>query len=411
MAGHICQIEVIKCTCKYFIYFMLIMGFIIAFRRAPSSEQLGNISMRQIKESTISANSSSKFYIPYPHAEEVNSSEAIDSKTLRILFWTRWGISVDWWFLPTTSIVNCGGLKCQYTHDKTLAHISDALLFFVHPRVYAKRATVKSVHPTSRNPKQYWIGHFQGPPADSDFDGLNQLNNLYNLSASFHHKADVRTPYGYCHESSTTETIKSNYASDKTGLVSWFVSHCVTENGRQEFVIQLKKYITVDVYGGCKELGSLGKQCETNYANKRNCEDARDIMNSHKFYLAFESTNCVDYITEKLYKILQPHMTTVPIIMSGVDHLQELLPPKSYIDVNDFSSAKELAEYLLHLDRNDHLYNEYFAWRSSYRCILNWIPCSFCEAFHGVYGSDNMLFTNPRALFGKPENCESPVAE
>ena len=47
-------------------------------------------------------------------------------------------------------------------------------------------------------------------------------------------------------------------------------------------------------------------------------------------------------------------MTTVPIIIN-------LLPPKSYIDVNDFSSAKELAEYLLHLDKNDDLYNEYFA--------------------------------------------------
>ena len=72
-------------------------------------------------------------------------------------------------------------------------------------------------------------------------------------------------------------------------------------------------------------------------------------------------------------------MTTVPIIMNGVDNLQNLLPPKSYIDVDDFSSAKELAEYLIRLDRNADLYNEYFSWRSSYRCILNWIPCSFME--------------------------------
>ena len=74
--------------------------------------------------------------------------------------------------------------------------------------------------------------------------------------------------------------------------ISWFVSHCNTQNNRKEFVIKLKKHIKVHVYGGCKNkklLGSQGKQCESNKANKRNCDDARYTMNSHKFYLAFEN--------------------------------------------------------------------------------------------------------------------------
>ena len=375
-----------------------------------------NFPIRQINESTnaklLAAKLSSKHYVPYPHAEKVTSKHVIDSETLRILFWTKWS-SKTWWFLPDTSMVSCGGLKCQYTHDKSLADVSDALLFFVRKKNYVKEnATIQSAHPKSRNPKQYWVGHFQGPPSYGDFDDLDKLNNMYNLSSSYHHEADVRTRYGYCHELNSSETLGSNYARGKTGLVSWFVSHCDTENGRKDFVIKLKEHIEVHVYGGCtdEQLESLGKQCETNKANKRNCNDARDTMNSHKFYLAFENTNCVDYITEKVYKILEPHMTTVPIIMSGVDNLQNILPPKSYIDVNDFSSAKKLAEYLLRLDRNDDLYNEYFAWRSSYRCILNWIPCSFCESFHGVYGRQNTLFTDTRAIFGKEENCEKPVS-
>lgn len=33
------------------------------------------------------------------------------------------------------------------------------------------------------------------------------------------------------------------------------------------------------------------------------------------------------------------------------------------IDVHDFKSPKELAEYILKLNDNDELYNEYFAWK------------------------------------------------
>ena len=426
MAGEtcrsLCQFQVMKSTFKYFIYFSLIVGIFITFRMLPYSEQvenmtnrqefpdkLENIPKKQNSKNRNHASLSSKFYIPFPHAEEVRSTHVIDSETLRILFWTKW-TNDNWWFLPNTSVVTCGGVKCQYTHDKSLADVSDALLFYVRRSHYVNG--IKSVLPKSRNPKQYWVGHFQGPPSYGDFEDLKELNNIYNLSSSYHHKSDVRTPYGYCHELNPSETLESNYARGKTGLVSWFVSHCNTQNKRKEFVIKLKKHIKVHVYGGCKnkELGSRGKQCETNKANKRNCDDARDTMNSHKFYLAFENTNCVDYITEKVYKILEPRMTTVPIIMSGVDNLQEVLPPKSYIDVNDFSSAKELAEYLLRLDRNDDLYNEYFAWRSTYRCILNWIPCSFCKAFHVVYGRQNSIFSDTRSIFGNQENCEKPQA-
>ena len=242
---------------------------------------------------------------------------------------------------------------------------------------------------TPETPNSTGLGTFI--PSYGNFKGLKKLNNLYNLSSSYHHKSDVRTRYGYYFASNSSETLKRNYARGKKGLVSWFVTHCDTANKRKEFVIKLKKYITVNVYGGCKDtkLHSRGKPCKTNKVNR--------------------NTNCVDYITEKVYKILEQHMTTVPIIMGGVKNLKQLLPPKSYIDVNDFSSAQELGKYLLRFYRNDDLYNEYFAWRSSYSCVLNWIPCSFCEAFHGVYGSKNMVFTDTRAVFGREENCEKRV--
>ena len=346
-------------------------------------------------------------YKPYPEAEEVDTTYPIDNTTLRILFWTSW-LHGDWWYLPTTSLVNCGGVKCQYTHDKSLYGVSHALLFFFNQVAYRKK-NIKSFHPRHRIPKQYWIAQFHGPPTFIfRFSRMFQMKNIFNLSSSYHHKADVRTVHGKCNKAIESETIQSNYATGKKGLVSWFVSHCVTPNRRESYVKELTEYIPVNVYGGCDDLNSQGTLCKNSRENHQNCDDARDTMNSYKFYLAFENSNCVDYITEKVYKVLEPHMTTVPIIMSGESNLEQLLPPKSYINVNSFSSVKELASYLLELDKNDKLYNEYFAWRSSYTCVLNWWPCSFCRAFHENYGREHTLLTDLLPVFGR-ENCENAI--
>lgn len=42
------------------------------------------------------------------------------------------------------------------------------------------------------------------------------------------------------------------------------------------------------------------------------------------------------------------------------DDYARAAPYKSYIHVDDFSSPKDLADYLHLLDQNDDLYNEYF---------------------------------------------------
>ena len=119
-----------------------------------SNDKLGNIPMSQNPDGKLS----SKLYIPYQHAKQVNSTHVIDSETLRILFWTKWCSDV-WWFLLETLIVKCGGLKCQYTHDKSLADVSDALLFFVNKRNYVKGIT--SAHPKVRAPNSTGLDTFK----------------------------------------------------------------------------------------------------------------------------------------------------------------------------------------------------------------------------------------------------------
>jgi glycoprotein 3-alpha-L-fucosyltransferase len=74
--------------------------------------------------------------------------------------------------------------------------------------------------------------------------------------------------------------------------VAWFVSNCGARNGRLQYARELSKYISVDVYGACGT-----KKCPRTTANK--CFDMLD--KDYKFYLAFENSNCKDYITEKFF--------------------------------------------------------------------------------------------------------------
>ena len=44
-----------------------------------------------------------------------------------------------------------------------------------------------------------------------------------------------------------------------------------------------------------------------------------------------------------------------------------MAPPHSHINIRDFDSPKELADYLLYLDKNDTAYLSYFWWKDHYR--------------------------------------------
>ena len=49
----------------------------------------------------------------------------------------------------------------------------------------------------------------------------------------------------------------------------------------------------------------------------------------------------------------------VPIVLGGADYAK-YAPEHSFINIADFENAKQLAQYLLYLDKNDQAYLAYF---------------------------------------------------
>lgn len=158
------------------------------------------------------------------------------------------------------------------------------------------------------------------------------------------------------------------FSMNKTKTAAWLVSHCNASSKRDDLTRKLQEFIDVDVFGEC---------------GTALCPDNVDcvafVQQNYWFYLAFENSLCVDYITEKVYKVMD--MILIPVIYSGVE-LSRFLPPKSYIDANDFATAQDLANHLKFLTQNPLEYVKYFWWKGKYKIterngIFN--PCEICQ--------------------------------
>lgn len=158
----------------------------------------------------------------------------------------------------------------------------------------------------------------------------------------------------------------------KTKSIAWIVSNCRTTGKREELAQELKKYVPVDIYGSC---GTF--KCEKPHFTPHYLDCYQILGEQYKFYLAFENAWCHDYVTEKFFLPLNSSM--IPIVYGGADY-EKFGPPGSYINVDDFPSIKDLAEYIQFLDKNDEEYLKYFVWKEFYDLdFRNDIWCELCN--------------------------------
>ncbi len=142
--------------------------------------------------------------------------------------------------------------------------------------------------------------------------------------------------------------------NNSTLKAAWFVSNCWSMSNRESFVKEMKKYMTVDIYGGC---GSF--KCPR--TNEASCY--RQMEKNYKFYLSFENSICDDYITEKYFNVMSYHV--IPITLGGTN-MSAISPPHSSIDSLRFKSVKHLVDHLRMLNEDDAAYASYFWWKEFY---------------------------------------------
>ena len=197
------------------------------------------------------------------------------------------------------------------------------------------------------------------------------------------------------------------------------ISHCHVQSKRSKVLTALRRFVPVDFFGRCGDTTKDPFLLKCFNSFNQTC--MRKALLGYKYYLAFENSLCTDYITEKLYKVLD--LPIIPVVYGGADY-SEHLPFKSYINVRDYKSAKELANYMQLVANRSDLYLSYFDWKNKYQLVgdihlhrhrngwscLNVNPqafCNLCEYLHSS-STNHKVITDLGAIWNKKSQCFQP---
>ncbi len=258
-------------------------------------------------------------------------------------------------------------------------------------------------------------------------DMLLAISGFFNWTMTYRSDSDIPRPYGWIErnnvpksyapwrekpkpkwlpydEAEFKESLKFRNSSflaraQRPKLVAWIVSNCHTSSRREDYVKLLQKEIpgkqkqpwivmcpciaivtslAVDIFGGCGDV-----KCDKPHREKfDNCSQA--LERDYKFYLSFENSLCNEYVTEKFFRRLAQNV--VPVVMGKAQYDNGVAPPHAVINIADFSTPKELAEYLLRLDQNPEEYLSYFWWQDHYQVHKSTNKpesmCDLCKKLH-----------------------------
>ena len=269
--------------------------------------------------------------------------------------------------------VTCAsGNQCIITKDQRDYAKSTGIVFDVHHFDWGIYT-----FPTARAPWQSWIMASE----ESQIRSMNgekfvkaDLDFTFNMTLTFHRNSDVHLSYQTFMKLKKPKKKMANHALGRTRSTLWVVSNCKTPSKRILYVRQLQKSgLKVDIRGRCAKR----PVCKS---KKIDC--LNNLKRKYKFYLAFENSNCKDYITEKLWDALRDGLLPVCLGARMSDYTR-IAPPNSFLHVENFTSPRELANHLNYLDKNDDAYNRYFEWKKQLTPAPNLSGmCDLCDILH-----------------------------
>ena len=276
------------------------------------------------------------------------------------------------------------GVHCEFRREQpSLYNLSHAVMFTGHYVEGPKRLYLLPGDPRPKGQK--WIFYMNESPINQAIS-KPYYSWIYNITSTYMMHSDVKS--ALCSNfltsitkpcrlsptwnSSRTEMVKK--VRQKTELVAWFAGHCSTKGGREDYINELSKHIKIDIYGGC---GTL--ECKRKFpADYEHCDLMLD--RKYKFYLSFENSLCKDYVTEKLFRMFKKDV--VPIVR-GAANYSRFMPQGTYIDVKDFDTPKDLANFLQMLNKREDLYLDYLLKKETMTCVDEEpYLCRLCRHLH-----------------------------
>jgi glycoprotein 3-alpha-L-fucosyltransferase len=280
---------------------------------------------------------------------------------------------------------NCEYKNCYFTCDHTFTNDADALLFHytdLMGNLKKNSIEIKDLI-DNRNYKQIWMlwqDEAAGTSSSIDYLKLNWTISYYTKAEASNFAYGGKTPKKDNDNKLSIQNIRADFEKRANSAI-WFVSNCESKT-RIKFASMLGDYFPITINGACVSLidGKKSKRDNNKCDRESKCE--MDYLSNNKFYLAFESTNCSDYITEKFWRTLSYGL--IPIVLQpSRQSYERVAPPNSFIHAQDFNfDAQLLAQYLVNVSSDFDLYFKHIEWKISYEAYFkskDVEPHRFCQ--------------------------------
>lgn len=174
-----------------------------------------------------------------------------------------------------------------------------------------------------------------------DYDYIDFLDRHFRYPLAFWN-------YSFCDVESIKNRGNKTICADKK-FCSYIVTAASLYSPRDEFFKKLCNYKKVD--SGGRHLNNIGGPIGDRYNNFT--KSKIEWLKGYKFNICFENSYHPGYITEKLFQAFAGGC--IPIYW-GDPLVSNVVNPKSFINISDFSNFDEAIEYIKEVDNDDKLF-------------------------------------------------------
>ncbi len=268
---------------------------------------------------------------------------------LLVLAWTDHYFGND--YLDDKHIENLNGpdITVSFTSNRARLNEADAVWFHA-----------PTITDLPRHKEHPWILMSMESDANCQALKIPAFTRRFDIHMTYRLDADVPCIYPNRHQYGTFLEPPPRRSGPSAGaLAAYIASHPVAH--RDEYAAELMRHVQIDSLGKCLRNAEIDGFVKGGWADG-GWHSILDILPRYKFYLAFENSMAQDYVTERVFHALS--CGVVPIYL-GASNVREFMPhDDAIIDAADFTSAQELADYLLYLDADDEAYAKHLNWKT-----------------------------------------------
>ena len=277
-------------------------------------------------------------------------ADHLPSTQLLVLVWTEHFFGKN--YLDSKRIVNPNGpeIELSFTTDRQRLDEVDAVWFH--------GPSITDLPPVKRQP---WV--LMSMESDVNYPSLNNpmVKLRFDHLMTYRLDADIPCVYPNYHHYGTFLDAPQVHSGPASGALAVYIASNPVVH-RDDYVAELMNHLPIDSLGSCLNNATIDQFVTGGWSDGA-WQSLLSVLPQYKFYLALENSITTDYVTERVFHALVRGV--VPVYLGAANVVDFMPAEDAIINISDFDSPRDLADYLHQLDRDDAAYGKHLRWKQT----------------------------------------------